>query len=89
MKRNLVALVLLVAGAAAADPARVSSPPVTLDHPLLAPLIEAQSFDCSNRSCTQLNSCAEACHKLLVCGQRQRDGDNDGIPCENLCSRRC
>ena len=53
---------------------------VTLDHPLLAPLRPAQGFDCRNVACTQLGSCAEACHKLLVCGQSQRDGDNDGIP---------
>jgi hypothetical protein len=25
----------------------------------------------------------------VQCGQGRRDGDNDGIPCENLCSRRC
>ena len=49
----------------------------------------AQGFDCSDRSCKALSSCEEACHKLLVCGQAKRDGDNDGIPCENLCRRRC
>ena len=48
-----------------------------------------QGFDCSDRSCKALSSCEEACHKLLVCGQSKRDGDNDGIPCENLCRRRC
>ena len=49
----------------------------------------AAGFDCSDRSCKSLSSCEEACHKLLVCGQAKRDGDNDGIPCENLCRRRC
>ena len=49
----------------------------------------AQGFDCSDRSCKALTSCEEACHKLLVCGQQKRDGDNDGIPCETLCRRRC
>lgn len=49
----------------------------------------AQAFDCRNLSCKRLRSCEEACYKLLQCGQSVRDGDNDGIPCENLCSRRC
>jgi hypothetical protein len=48
-----------------------------------------QAYDCRNVSCKKLRSCAEACYKLVQCGQRRRDGDNDGIPCENLCSRRC
>ncbi|MBV7393140.1 excalibur calcium-binding domain-containing protein [Mameliella alba] len=49
----------------------------------------AQAFDCRNVSCKRLRSCAEACYKLLQCGQSKRDGDKDGIPCENLCKRRC
>nr|WP_305969871.1 MULTISPECIES: excalibur calcium-binding domain-containing protein [unclassified Mameliella] len=49
----------------------------------------AQAFDCRNVSCKRLRSCEEACFKLVQCGQKVRDGDNDGIPCENLCSRRC
>lgn len=55
----------------------------------LEALRTVQSFDCRNVSCKRLRSCAEACFKLLQCGQTVRDGDNDGIPCENLCSRRC
>ncbi|WP_089268775.1 excalibur calcium-binding domain-containing protein [Puniceibacterium sediminis] len=49
----------------------------------------AQAFDCRDVSCKRLSSCAEACFKLLQCGQSKRDGDHDGIPCENLCSSRC
>ena len=30
-----------------------------------------------------------ACFKLIQCGQSKRDGDHDGIPCENLCRSRC
>ncbi|SMX44905.1 excalibur calcium-binding domain-containing protein [Maliponia aquimaris] len=48
-----------------------------------------QAFDCRDVSCKKLRSCEEACFKLIQCGQRKRDADNDGIPCENLCSRRC
>ena len=49
----------------------------------------AQAFDCRDVACSRLSSCAEACYKLIQCGQSKRDGDGDGIPCENLCSRRC
>ncbi|MBL4811848.1 MAG: excalibur calcium-binding domain-containing protein [Rhodobacteraceae bacterium] len=63
--------------------------PVTLDHPFFAPFLQAQSYTCQNATCSQISSCEEACYKLVVCGHRRRDGDNDGIPCENLCSRRC
>jgi hypothetical protein len=49
----------------------------------------AQTYDCRDVSCKRLRSCDEACYKLIQCGQKIRDGDNDGIPCENLCRRRC
>ena len=49
----------------------------------------AQGYNCSNTTCKQISSCEEACYKLLSCGHHKRDADNDGIPCENLCSRPC
>lgn len=49
----------------------------------------AQAYDCREVSCKKLRSCEEACFKLIQCGQSKRDGDNDGIPCENLCRKRC
>lgn len=90
--RSILFAVLLVAAAAA--PLQSASPdrppePVTLDHPLFTPFRTVQAFDCRDVACTRLRSCEEACYKLMVCGQRKRDGDGDGIPCENLCSRRC
>jgi len=39
------------------------------------------------KSCKQVTSCEEAVE--LWCGGYSRaDGDNDGIPCENVCSTR-
>jgi hypothetical protein len=67
----------------------VMSPRITTDHPLVQRFLNVQSYDCSRKTCSQIRSCDEACHKLMVCGHRRRDGDGDGIPCENLCSRRC
>lgn len=40
--------------------------------------------DCS-KSCTAISSCDEAYYQLNTCGCSARDGDKDGIPCENLC----
>ena len=42
------------------------------------------SCDCS-KTCTQIASCEEAYYQLNACGCNIRDGDNDGVPCENLC----
>ena len=90
MKRLLICTALaLVAPLAAAQEAPREPNAVTLDDPRLAPLRQAQAFNCAKTTCRQIGSCAEACYKLTVCGHRQRDGDGDGIPCENLCSRRC
>lgn len=41
----------------------------------------------SARTCKQVSSCREAV--ILWCGGYSRaDGDNDGIPCENVCRTR-
>ena len=85
MRRLFVLLCLMSTPVLALE----SQPRVGLDHPFFAQLLQVQSFDCSRTTCKQIRSCEEACYKLLVCGHTQRDGDNDGIPCENLCSRRC
>ncbi|MFW2586995.1 excalibur calcium-binding domain-containing protein [Sagittula sp. SSi028] len=80
-----LALVLgLMAGAASAAPQTAHDLRTRLDS-----FRTAQAFDCRNVSCKRLRSCAEACFKLHQCGQTVRDGDNDGIPCENLCRSRC
>jgi len=45
----------------------------------------ALAFDCSPTQCPDITSCAEARYKLYVCGHHDRDADNDGIPCEQIC----
>lgn len=45
----------------------------------------ASAFDCAETLCPDIATCAEAAHKLLVCGHSDRDRDGDGIPCETLC----
>jgi hypothetical protein len=47
----------------------------------------ASAFDCAPTECSVISSCAEARYKLYVCGHGERDSDNDGIPCENLCGK--
>jgi len=39
--------------------------------------------------CKSIRSCERACFLLQDCGFGALDGDNDGIPCENVCRRRC
>lgn len=40
----------------------------------------------SKRYCSQMRSCDEARFYLTECGMASLDGNNDGVPCENLCS---
>ena len=80
--RGLVLILVLVSQAAFAEEQKTPTDRLNAFR-------TAQAFDCRNVSCKQLRSCAEACYKLIQCGQSIRDGDNDGIPCENLCNRRC
>lgn len=53
------------------------------------PIIEsAQSFSCELKYCRDMRSCTEAYFYFKQCpGHQKRDGDDDGIPCENLCGK--
>ncbi len=42
-------------------------------------------YDCSEKTCGRMDSCEEAVYKLYVCDHRNRDANNDGVPCESLC----
>lgn len=45
------------------------------------------TYTCNcSKSCTQMSSCDEAYYQLNTCGCSARDGDQDGVPCESLCS---
>ncbi len=46
---------------------------------------QATETQMAARTCKQVSSCEEAV--ILWCnGYRRADADNDGIPCENVCS---
>ncbi len=47
--------------------------------PAVLPVIPAAGW-----SCKQASNCAEAVRQWCN-GYRRADGDNDGIPCENVC----
>lgn len=49
------------------------------------PAAGAQAQACFTKYCTQMSSCAEADYHFRQCGEGERDADNDGIPCENIC----
>ncbi|MBN2780201.1 MAG: excalibur calcium-binding domain-containing protein [Alphaproteobacteria bacterium] len=41
----------------------------------------------SKKYCSKIKSCSEAYYYYKQCGQTQKDRDNDGIPCENVCGK--
>lgn len=83
-------LVFVVTFAAAPVVAETASKrEVTIEHPAFRSLRSVQAYNCAKATCKQIRSCKEACYKFKVCGHSRRDGDGDGIPCENLCSSRC
>lgn len=41
--------------------------------------------DCG-KVCGAMASCEEAYYQLNTCGCSQRDGDDDGVPCETICN---
>jgi len=43
-------------------------------------------YDCSRKYCKYMTSCEEAYYKLKTCDHSRLDRDNDGVPCENICS---
>jgi len=54
--------------------------------PTPTPTVASESYTCDcSKTCTQITTCAEAYYQLNTCGCSARDGDGDGIPCENLC----
>jgi hypothetical protein len=47
---------------------------------------KSSSFQCNcSKTCPQMASCQEAYFQLINCGCSKRDGDNDGVPCEDIC----
>ena len=53
---------------------------------VLASLSPATGQSCTPALyCTEMRDCAEADFHFRQCGEAERDGDSDGIPCENLC----
>ena len=46
-------------------------------------------FNCGSKQyCREMASCEEARFYMYQCGVATMDGDNDGIPCENMCRSR-
>ncbi|MDE2856021.1 MAG: thermonuclease family protein [Chloroflexota bacterium] len=51
------------------------------------PEIEALAeYDCVSKYCKDMSSCEEAVYQLTVCGYGRLDRNNDGIPCESICT---
>jgi len=59
-------------------------PPVAQEPPPPPPAAPAFVCDCS-KTCPIMVSCEEAYFQLNQCGCGRRDGDSDGVPCEEIC----
>jgi len=46
---------------------------------------QESKFSCREKACKNMVSCKEAYYHLNECGHTRHDGDNDGVPCENIC----
>lgn len=61
-------------------PVPVNSAPAAVSQP------SGGGYSCNcAKTCTQITTCEEAYFQLLNCGCSVRDGDDDGVPCEELC----
>lgn len=48
--------------------------------------VVSPTYRCNcSKTCPNMSSCEEAYYQLNTCGCGRRDGDNDGVPCENIC----
>jgi hypothetical protein len=55
-------------------------------QPVQPTLPPAPAFVCNcSKTCPQMASCEEAYFQLQQCGCTKRDGDSDGVPCEDIC----
>lgn len=61
-----------------------TQPPTPLAAQPTTQPVSGFSCDCA-KTCKQMSSCQEAYYQLQVCGCSARDGDDDGVPCEDLC----
>ena len=43
-------------------------------------------YDCEPKYCKDMTSCEEAVYQLTVCGYGRLDANNDGVPCESICT---
>tara|TARA_B100000378_G_scaffold220910_1_gene184330 strand:+ start:288 stop:569 length:282 start_codon:yes stop_codon:yes gene_type:complete len=74
--QTMLLLFVLAFAGAPVNPAFPMSEPMT---PAVLPIEQAAGW-----SCARASSCAEAVRQWCN-GYRRADGDNDGIPCENVC----
>ena len=65
---------------------------IYIPQPTSAPqtqMNQSGGYSCScSKTCTQMISCEEAYYQLNQCGCSRRDGDHDGVPCEDICPGR-
>jgi hypothetical protein len=78
--------------AAQVAPQQPAVKPPSAQPPAVQPPVQqptqppAPAYTCNcSKTCEQMSSCEEAYFQLNQCGCSRRDGDGDGVPCENIC----
>jgi hypothetical protein len=69
-------------------PTQAPAAPAQAPPPTRAPVptSPANPYTCNcSKTCDAMASCEEAYFQLNQCGCSRRDGDGDGVPCENIC----
>lgn len=76
----------VVDGVATALSERQDAPASESGAPAVSASPSPHTFSCESKTCGEMESCEEALYHLNFCGHSRRDSDNDGIPCESICS---
>ena len=79
MARQISTEVAVQVATAVADLRVGLAPPATA--------VTESAYDCGAKYCKDMTVCDEAVFKWTMCGLNRLDSDNDGIPCESICSR--
>ena len=65
----------------------VSPESEVIPEPEVVPESTSTNYSCGiSKNCGDMSSCEEAYFYLNVCGEGGKDRDNDGVPCESICS---
>lgn len=70
-----------------ANPTAIPTTAAPTPTPVPTSVPTSSPYSCaSKKTCTEMASCEEAYYHLNTCGNGSLDRNNDGVPCESICS---